>query len=208
MSLAHHTEWMTQLGSVLPALVGMLASLLGVFLGSLLTHRAHNHQWSRTRQIDACLMIMQESNRVQFAMNALWQGGDKPDWIPWNEALVTLSLVGHPDLVRAALSIDETFWSTNHSIDTGELHSSTTWAQARGSIEGARLHFINVTRRRLVGGAQALSQFVARPPLPPSLETIDQDITEQQQGTTRAHGTEKWPRTTADDEKQISSSEP
>ncbi|WP_275888149.1 hypothetical protein [Nonomuraea lactucae] len=28
----------------------------------------------------------------------------QPDWIPWNEALATLALVGHLDLVHAALA--------------------------------------------------------------------------------------------------------
>ncbi|MEU8205076.1 hypothetical protein [Streptosporangium sp. NPDC049046] len=192
---------MTQLGVILPALVGMLASLLGVLLGSLLTRRAHNQHWSRDRQIDACLMIMRESNRAQFALNRLWQGKGNPDWIPWNEALVTLTLVGEPDIVRAALAVDETFWVTNRRIETGELRSAEAWAQAREAIEAARLNFINMTRWRIVGGAQALSQFVARPPLPPPPAASDQGTSEETQATMREHRTEKQPETTAGDER-------
>ncbi|GAB3908816.1 hypothetical protein GCM10027612_83630 [Microbispora bryophytorum subsp. camponoti] len=186
-----------------------MASLLGVFLGSLLTRRAHNQQWSRDRQIDACTMIVQASNRTQFALNGLWQEKDDPDWIPWNEALATLTLVGHPDIVRAALSIDETFWLTKQSIAAGEVHSADAWARAREAIEAARLDFINVARLRLVGGAEPLSQFVARPPLPPSPVFPDQGTSEQAaQGTTRTHRAEKRPETTASDNRQSGSSKP
>jgi hypothetical protein len=89
----HQTVGMGQVVAILPAVMATVASLLGVFLGSLLTRRVQGQQWSRDRQIDACMMIMRESNRVQFGLNGLWRGKVGPDWVPWNEALVTLTRV-------------------------------------------------------------------------------------------------------------------
>jgi hypothetical protein len=64
-----------------PVVGGILATLLGVALGSLLTRRGQVEQWSRDRQVEACLSILRESTRAQIMLRSLSRGEiEKLDW--------------------------------------------------------------------------------------------------------------------------------
>ncbi|MBO3753049.1 hypothetical protein J5X84_44010 [Streptosporangiaceae bacterium NEAU-GS5] len=157
---------MSQLGLIISVAGGIAATLLGVFLGSVLTRKTEVQQWSRDRQVEACLAIMSESNRTQFALRGLWRRGEKINWIPWNEALASLTLMAHVDLVEAALLIDESFWQCSRVMNRGDIRSEEAWERARNPIERARLDFVNTARRHITGrNAVPLARFVARTPL-------------------------------------------
>lgn len=155
-----------QLSVIIPVAGGIIATLLGVLLGAVLTRRAQERYWLRDRQVDACLGIMRESNRVQFALRSAWREGTRPDWVPWNEALAVLTLVTRPELVSSAQQIDGSFWEANRKINSGEITSEEQWAQLRVTIEDARLNFINLARRQLADRREPVSRLAARPPLP------------------------------------------
>lgn len=151
-----------QLSVILPAVVGMLASLAGVTLGGVLTRRAQAQQWSRDRLTHACLLIMNESSRIQIALHRYQRGKDRPDWVSWNEALATIVLTAPSGLVQAALAIDETFWRTTDEIEAG-ASSGQDWERIRASIEAARLAFANRARRELAGRSDVVTRLAARP---------------------------------------------
>ncbi|MET8142166.1 hypothetical protein ABZU32_17805 [Sphaerisporangium sp. NPDC005288] len=155
-----------QLGSIVPVLGGILGTLLGVVIGGVLTRRAQKEHWLRDRQVDACLGIMRESNRVQFGFLSAWRDGTRTDWVAWNEALTVLTLVSRPDLVSVAHRIDQVFWETNRKISMREITSEKEWAVSRGSIEDARLAFINLARRQFADRPEPVARLAARPPLP------------------------------------------
>ncbi|PRX60115.1 hypothetical protein B0I32_118259 [Nonomuraea fuscirosea] len=152
-----------QLSVILPAVVGMLASLAGVTLGGVLTRRAQAQQWSRDRLTHACLLIMNESSRIQIALHRYQRGKDRPDWVSWNEALATIVLTAPSGLVQAALAIDETFWRTTDEIEAGQASSGQDWERIRASIEAARLAFANRARRELAGRSDVVTRLAARP---------------------------------------------
>ncbi|MGW4411689.1 hypothetical protein ACWEJ6_47245 [Nonomuraea sp. NPDC004702] len=156
---------MQQLQVVIIPIIGMASTLVGVLLGATLTRRAQNLQWSRDRQIDACILIMQEANHAQFALRAAWRRQEEPDWTSWNNALATIALVAHPDLVHAAHCIDREIWRANHVIKSTGVSSEEDWARLREKIEAQRLDFTNRARRRLLRPGAPLGRFVARPPL-------------------------------------------
>jgi hypothetical protein len=155
-----------QLSVIVPVLGGICATVLGVVMGGMLTRRAQVQHWLRDHQVDACLGIMRESNRVQFALRSAWRDGTRPDWVPWNEALTVLTLVTRPDMVSAAQQIDQVFWETNRKISAREITSEEDWALVRSALEDARLSFINHARRQLADQREPVSRLAARPPLP------------------------------------------
>jgi hypothetical protein len=161
----HRAGGALELGVIIPVVGGIVATLVGVVLGGVLTRRAQERQWLRDRQLEACLGIMRESNRAQFALRAAWREGTRPDWVPWNEALTIVSFVHGPEIVTSAQQIDETFWETNHKIGSGQIASEEAWAQVRDVIEKARLDFVNLARRHLTEQREPVSRLAARMPL-------------------------------------------
>ncbi|MFE6942046.1 hypothetical protein [Streptomyces chartreusis] len=125
---------------------GVATALIGVVAGSLLTSRTERRHWSRDKQIEACAAVVAESTRIQLALRRAWREGETVDWIPWNVALGTVWMVGTPAVVAAAAAIDEVFWEYGDQFVQRTATSEDVWAEARNSMETARLHFINVTR--------------------------------------------------------------
>ena len=69
---------------------GVLATLLGVGLGGVLTRRQQVDAWSRDRQVDACAEIVRASAQVLRALRDLYLARIAQmdlDWRPWTEAL-------------------------------------------------------------------------------------------------------------------------
>ena len=114
-----------QVNVVISVVGGILATLLGVALGGLLTRRAQAEQWSRDRQVEACLSILRESTMAQIMLRRLSRGEiENFDWVPWNEAVAVINLVGHRDMASAAHNMDEAFWKANFSIERVPLFRS------------------------------------------------------------------------------------
>ena len=149
-----------------PVAGGMLATLLGVVLGAVLARRAQVAQWSRDRQVEACVSILRESTRAQIGLLRLYRGeAGRPDWAAWNEAMAIIQLVGHSGMAAAVHRMDEVFWRSSFSIEHGEITGDEAWAALRDAMEAVRLEFTNVARRRLVGSGEPLSRLAWRPPL-------------------------------------------
>ncbi|WP_146073857.1 hypothetical protein [Amycolatopsis sp. CA-126428] len=124
---------------------GALITLIGVFVGSVLSGRTQRRLWNRSKQIDVCADILSESTRVYHAMAAKWRRGVPIDWVTWNQALAAIWLVGEPEVVEAALSMDKTFWKQNARINRGEM-TEESWAAALDTIDADRLRFANTVR--------------------------------------------------------------
>jgi hypothetical protein len=116
--------------------------------------------------VDACASILQEATRVQISSWRQYRGRiQRMDWVPWNEALAMIQLVGHHDMVAAAHRMDAVFWRSSSRIESGEIATKEDWAAERDTMESARLDFINTARRHLVEDKDRLTRLVARPPL-------------------------------------------
>ncbi|MBS2966839.1 hypothetical protein KGA66_27640 [Actinocrinis puniceicyclus] len=75
---------------------GILATVLGVVLGSILTGRSQRSTWIRDRQLEAYAAIIREGTRAQLVLREHFKGHiHRVDWTPWNEALATISLEGY-----------------------------------------------------------------------------------------------------------------
>jgi hypothetical protein len=108
----------------------VLATLLGVLVGSILSSRSQSEQWSRDRQADACAQVLRESANllIEFA-KLVWQqpapaadGANVPtpmDWRPWNGALAMIDLVADQPIVEAARVIDEQVWLVHQQVKRG-----------------------------------------------------------------------------------------
>jgi hypothetical protein len=144
---------------------GILAALLGVVVGAVLARRAQFEQWSRDRQVDACVSILRESTKAQIGLLRLYRGeAGRPDWAPWNEAMAVIQLVGRSEMAVEVRKMDKVFWESNRSIEHGEVTNDEAWAAIRDAMEGARLKFTNAARSKLVGSSEPLSRLVWRPP--------------------------------------------
>jgi hypothetical protein len=143
---------------------GILATLFGVALGSLLTRRAQAEQWSRDRQLEACLSIIRESSRAEVMLRLFNRNEiEKLDWTPWNEALAVIALVGHRDMASAARLMDEVFWISHRSISRGKISNDEAWVAIRDKMEASRLEFINAARCHLLRTREPIPRLLARP---------------------------------------------
>jgi hypothetical protein len=157
-----------QLDVLLPAVAGVLATLLGVGLGGVLTRRQQVDAWSRDRQVDACAEIVRASAQVQRALRDLYLARIAQmdlDWRPWTEALAVVDLVGHPDVVDAAHAMDEAIWRSAYAARDKSGAGEEVWETINGPMEAARLIFINTSRKHLLTNKQPLTSINRRPAL-------------------------------------------
>jgi hypothetical protein len=111
--------------------------------------RSQTRHWIRDKQIGACTALIEESTRMQRALLRQQRGGRKADWTAWNQALAMIWLVGVPDVIDAAATMERVFWSDGTRIKAGQI-TDDEWAAARDRMESARLSFINAARRNIV----------------------------------------------------------
>ena len=152
--------------STLPwsAIISSVSALLGVAVGGVLTARVQKRQWARGQQIEACTAIVVESTRVQLWLRGQWKHDQRVDWMPWNEALVKISLVADRAVVEAAGEIDAVFWRQSDRIDRGEITDEAAWFAATEPMETARLAFVNTAKRHVLGSRDRLDRLPIRRP--------------------------------------------
>ncbi|TMR40886.1 hypothetical protein [Actinomadura geliboluensis] len=159
-----------------------LTTLLGVFVGGVLSHRLQQRQWSRDRQAEACARILRESANVLLELGKLQGRGVTPadegarvpipiDWRPWNEALATLALVADHRIVAAAQAIDRAFWPVGLQVARGWATDSD-WYRLRNGIEDDRRDFVNVARKHLASPGPPLRRLTGRPDLDDPIWTL------------------------------------
>lgn len=152
----------------------VLATLLGVLVGSVLSSRSQSEQWSRDRQADACAQILRESSNLLIEFTKpIWQhpapaedGANMPtpiDWRPWNEALTVIDLVADHAIVEAVLAMDAQIWRVHQQIKRGWVLGGE-WPTVRELVEAPQRDFVNVARRRLAAKGPPLRHLTGRPP--------------------------------------------
>ncbi|GAA4581081.1 hypothetical protein GCM10023176_61520 [Micromonospora coerulea] len=147
-----------------PAIISSVSALLGVAMGGFLTARGQERQWARGQQIEACAAIVVESTRVQLSLRGQWKHDQRVDWMPWNEALAKISLVADRSVVEAAGEVDAVFWQHSDRIDRGEIADEAAWFVATELMEAARLAFVNIAKRHVLGSADRLDRLPVRRP--------------------------------------------
>jgi hypothetical protein len=152
----------------------VLATLLGVLVGSVLSSRSQSEQWTRDRQADACAQVLRESFNILIEFTKLmWQqpapapdGANIPtpiDWRPWNEALTVIDLVADHAIVEAAHAIDEQIWWVHQQVKRGWIPVGG-WPAVREHVDARQQDFVNVARGRLGAKGPPLSRLTGRPP--------------------------------------------
>lgn len=146
------------------AIIASASGLIGVAPGGFLTARVQKRQWARGQQIEACATIVVESTRVQLRLRGQWKNGGRVDWVPWNEALAKVSLVGDRAVVDAAGEVAAVFWRHSDRIDRGEITDEAAWFQATEPMEAARPAFVNAAKRHVLGSGDRLDRLPIRRP--------------------------------------------
>lgn len=161
------------MGLIRTTVGAVLTTLLGVLVGSALSNRAQQRQWSRDHQADACALILRESSNLLIELVKLIDLKIAPapdgvrvptsmDWRPWNEALAMIDLVAHHEIVNAAHAIDREFWPVHQQIKRGWV-THGDWPTLRHPIEVRREEFVNVARRHLVSPGSPIPRLTGRP---------------------------------------------
>jgi hypothetical protein len=143
-------------------------------IGSALSSRSQAQQWARDRQAAACATVLRESSNLLIAFTELiWQhpvpaadGVNTPtpiDWKAWTEALTVINLVADHAIVDAAHAVDTQIWGVHQQIKRGWV-TDGEWPAVRKLIEGRRLEFVNIARRRLSVKGPPLRHLTGRPP--------------------------------------------
>lgn len=142
----------------------IVAALAGVAAGTMLTGRSQTRQWFRDEQVRACADILRESTKIllDYEVASRKHRKQQVDWVPWNEALAVISIVGDQDIVDAAIRIDASFWPTSSRIDSLDV-GDEEWIALRDHIESLRLDFINTSRRVLGRSGAPLQRILGRP---------------------------------------------
>jgi hypothetical protein len=142
----------------------VVAALAGVAAGAALTGRSQTRQWFRDEQVRACADIVRESTKIllEYERASRKHRKQQVDWVPWNEALAVISIVGDQSLMDAAIRIDECFWPTGSRIDSLDV-GADEWIKLRSEIESRRLDFVNASRRVLGRSGAPLQEILGRP---------------------------------------------
>jgi ribosomal protein L39E len=144
-----------------------VVTLLGAVTGGAIAGHSQRRHWTRDKQIEACTAIASESTRTQLALRRLWRRGEKVDWNGWNQALALISLVGTPALIASADEMDAVFWRSTSRMEEVAEFDEVAWADIVQEMEAARLSFINVARREIIGISAELERLpIARPAMP------------------------------------------
>ena len=143
---------------------GIVATLLGVALGAILTGRSQDSSWTRDRQLEVYAAVIREGTRIQLELCEQFERRSyRIDWQPWNEALAMISLVGRSDLVLLAQRMDEALWTSGNAVRDGSDRSFQRWLEIRQPLEDTRLAFLNVARQAIAKDGSVISRLVARP---------------------------------------------
>ena len=158
---------------IVTSIGAVLTTLVGVLVGSALSSRSQQRQWSRDRQADACAQVLRESSNVMIelailngqAITPAPEGGWVPatmDWRPWNGALAMICLVANHDMVEAAQAIDAEFWPIHAQVKRGWTNDGD-WPKLRDKVESRCENFVNVARRHFAASGPPLRRLTARP---------------------------------------------
>jgi hypothetical protein len=142
----------------------IVAALAGVAAGAVLTSRSQARQWFRDEQVRACADVLRESTKIilEYEVASRKSRKQQVNWIPWNEALAVISIVGDQRIVRAAVRIDASFWPASSKIDSLSV-TDDEWFTLRDHIEALRLDFINTSRKVLGRSGAPLQHILGRP---------------------------------------------
>jgi hypothetical protein len=148
-------------------------TLIGVFVGSVVSRRAQDRHWVREQQAAACARLLRESSTVLVDLSDMEasrpegvpQGVVLPttiDWRPWNEALNMVNLVADKDIAEAAHALDEQIWRVHIAVKRG-LTPDENWLTLRSRVVAAQGDFITASRRRLSLTGEPLPRLSGRP---------------------------------------------
>lgn len=117
---------------LLIAAAGILATLLGLGLGLVLTRRQQVDAWPRARQVDACAAVVRASTYVRRALRdrcirRITQVD--PEWRPWTEALPVVDLLAYPEVLAVASVMDEAIWRASYATRDNSRTGEEAWAQ-------------------------------------------------------------------------------
>jgi hypothetical protein len=150
-----------------PTASGVLATLLGVLVGGVVTSRAQRRHWQLTSQVEACAGILRECAKIYHelaqANHERRRGRLGLDWPPWNQALAVANLVTDNQIVAAAHRLDAAIWVMSIQIARGELDDEDAWTGAVNRVEAAHLDFVNTARSQLARPGPSLGQLWGKP---------------------------------------------
>lgn len=115
---------------LLTAAAGILAILLGVGLGVVLTRRQQVDAWSRDRQVDGCAVVVRASRYVHRVLRDLYLGRVTQvdlDWRPWTEPRAVVDVVTRPDVVAVAHVMDEAIWRASYAARDNSGMGEEAW---------------------------------------------------------------------------------
>ena len=143
-----------------------LVTLAAVIVGASLSGRTQRNHWVRETRLKACSEFLRSYSRVfidvgQFCRNGA--GVSTDTWADWEQVLAGLTLVSSPQVVSAALKVDEAVWRAHTAVKTGRS-GEDDWLSLRQPIEAARVAFVNAARRQLIpGDSPHLTEVQGRP---------------------------------------------
>ena len=143
---------------------GVVTTLIGVFVGSLLTRKTQQRQWLLDYQAQASSTFLREYQKVSRAMRKSFESNSLPDldWRPWNEAVTILSLVADQKVVLVTQRIDNILWDVCIKLRDGDT-AGLSWLALRSDIESAVRDFINLSRIQFGHGGMSVEYFHGRP---------------------------------------------
>ncbi|MEU5583304.1 hypothetical protein ABZ791_37800 [Streptomyces huasconensis] len=150
-----------------------MTTLIGVFVGSVVSRRTQDRHWVRDQVSATCARVLRESSGLLVDLSemeasrpdAVPQGVVLPttiDWRPWNEALSMVNLVADKEIAEAAHALDERIWRLHTMVKRG-LAPEENWLVLRLDVESAQNNFITVARRQLSLAGDPLQRFSGRP---------------------------------------------
>jgi hypothetical protein len=145
------------------AMISRVSGLIGVSLGA--AHRTGPEEAMGQEQTDRCV------HRHSRGVHAGAAGPQAPVETRGPRRLAAMERSPcraqsrcRPVVVAAAGDIDEVFWRHSDRIDHGEIKDEGAWFAATGTMEAARLAFVNTAKRDVIGSGKRLDRLPIRRP--------------------------------------------
>ena len=148
---------------LLTTAAGVVATLIGVVAGGIVSRRATRSQWSHESQLTACTTLLGRYAATYRAVRQRAVDGAEPiDWTAWHQGLHLVLLTAAPELVQRVLVVDEQFWRISVASDGGAVPLQR-WLELRRPIDRAYLDMVNAMRAELQLAPAMLAKVHGRP---------------------------------------------
>jgi hypothetical protein len=149
----------------------VVATVLGVVAGGVVTRRAQDRHWLRDTQAATYAAVLREYARIEIDLRTAYHQNRLPavDWAPWGAALASLSLVASTEAAAITARFTEAIMEFERFVLGGKPAATAPERDAElrrvsQLVAEAQMAFVNAARQSLDRSQRPLRWQLGGPP--------------------------------------------